>query len=641
MKTIYVAPLLALMLSAVTGAAQAQNAKLDGRLSDLVNAGKAKAASSRLAAPKAAATLGATASAEPQADFDGMLDASGRVLVDIYLDKNASLDAFVTRLTASGAEVTGVNPYFRNGAISAFVPVEQIAPLAATGALRLMKMTITPQRNAGLVLSQGAPVMRSDLANASGYTGAGITVGVLSDSYDASPASFTAIRAANDIASGDLRPPKLVVDLAVANANTDEGRGMMQIVQDVAPQADQCFATAFAGEASFAANIRRLRTDPACRADVIVDDVFYFDEPFFSDGQVAEAVNDVSTSTVLAGKKVAYFSSAGNQGSAGGRGSIDVPNATFSTTPTNLGNINLASATTCTSSPSAGSTKANVAGGWLDFGGGQFAPTVTYNSASSRLIMQWDDPFYQGAVTTDLNFYLFNAAGNCIFSFASNNQAVDNGAEIVSLSNGASGNYRIMIARTSTGTNLATRVRLVNLGGWGGLPFQVRNSPTTFGHNAAASANSVAAYRYTFPATQTSPFVPAFESFSSPGPTTILFDASGNRLAVPETRKKPDMAAPDGGDTTFFFPGQDFEGNGRPNFFGTSAAAPHAAGVAALLLQKAGGPNSLTPKQIKSLMQTAAPARVVPNSLAAPTKTWSAYDGFGLIDAVSTLNKLP
>ena len=632
MKKMLLAPMVVLLLAAFTAA---QAGQLDSRLSNLVAAQKA-AKSARPGEPAA------QAGDAPAATFGGMFDATGRVLVDAHLDGSEPLDVIVERLKASGAEVTGVNPHFGKGTVSAYVPVDQIEALAANTGLKLLKLSLRPARNVGLTTSQGTKVLRSDLANASGFNGAGITVGVLSDSYNASPNSFTTIRAANDIASGDLRVPKLVIDLGPDPSNTDEGRAMMQIVQDVAPLADQCFATAFAGESAFAANIRTLRTNPVCNADIIVDDVFYYDEPFFSDGEVAQAVNDVVTSSVLPGKKVSYFSSAGNQGGASpGGGSIDVPNATFSTSPANLGNINLASALTCTSSPTNGSTKANVAGGWLNFGGGVYALPVTYASAGSTFIMQWDDPFYRNAVTTDLNFYLFNSAGNCVFAFAANNLTDDNAVEVISLSGGASGNYRIMVGRTGAGSKQATRVRLVNLDGWGSPILTTASNPTTFGHSAAAGANSVAAYRYTTPATQVNPYKPALEAFSSPGPSAIYFDAAGNRLAVPETRKKPDMAATDGGDTTFFYPAQDYEGNGRPNFFGTSAAAPHAAGVAALMLQKAGGPASLTPKQVKSILQTAAPARVVPFSGGAPTKLWSIYDGFGLIDAVDSLNKLP
>jgi hypothetical protein len=631
MKTAHITPLLALLLAGAAGLAQAQHTKLDAGLSDLVDKLKTPAAA------RQAATSGL------QANYDGLTDRSGRVLVDIYLDGQSSLDTVVANLKAAGANVTGVNKAFRNGAVSAYVPTNQIEGLAAISGLRVMKLSLRPQRNIGVTTSQGTKVLHSDVANATGITGAGITVGVLSDSYDGSPASFTTIRAATDIASGDLRTPKFVIDL-VDPTNTDEGRAMMQIVQDVAPAADLCFATAFDGEAAFADNIRTLRTHPDCRADVIVDDVFYYDEPFFSDGQVAQAVNDVVTSTTLAGKPVSYFSSAGNQGAAGGGGSIDVPAATFSTTPANIGNIKLASALTCAGTPAAGSTKANVGGGWLDFGGGNYVTRINYTSSGSSLLLQWDDPFYAGAVSTDLNLYFFDDAGNCVYSFASNNINTDNGMEYVSLSGGAGlTSLRILIGRTSVGAHTASRVRLVNMGGFDGGAFAVRTSPVTFGHSAVAAANSVAAYRYTNPVTQISPYKPVLEPFSSPGPVVIALDADGNRLAVAETRKKPDLAAPDGGDTTFFYPGQDFEGNGRPNFFGTSAAAPHAAGVAALLLQKAGGPGKLPPKQLKSLLQTSAPARVPPYSVAgtAASKLWSVYDGFGLIDATATLSKLP
>jgi hypothetical protein len=636
-KQIRLRLLVSLLALGAASASQAQYAKLDGPLSDLVD--NAKRSSARTAAPAAADV--------PRARLDPMTDAAGRVLVDIYLDGSTSLSQFRALLVSVGSEITGVNPHFRRGAISAYVPVSAIASVAGFNGLHLMTMTARPQRNVGATTSQGTQVLRTDLLNGNGTDGRGITVGVLSDSYDTSPNTFSTIRAANDIASGDLRAPLLVIDLpagAPVNRNTDEGRAMMQIVQDVAPAADLCFATAFAGEASFAANIRLLRTDERCRADVIVDDVFYYAEPYFSDGQVAQAVNDVATSTTLPGVPVAYFSSAGNQGSRGGLGSIDVPNAVFSNAPANLGNIDLTTLATCTSAPANNSTRANVTGGFLDFGGGTFVIPVNYTggNAGSTMVMQWDDPFFNQAVTTDLNWYLFDAEGTCVFTFATNNIAADHAAEIIQLSGGASGAYRIMVGRTGNGTQLASRVRLLNLSGWSGAAFRVGASPTTFGHNAASGANSVAAYRYTFPATQQAPFIPAFESFSSPGPVTIVFDANGNRLPVPETRKKPDFAAPDGGNTTFFFPNSDFETDGFNNFFGTSAAAPHAAGVAALMLQRAGGSGTLTPKQIKSILQGSAAPRVLPYSgNAAATRGWNVYDGFGLIDAVNAVNRLP
>ena len=84
-----------------------------------------------------------------------------------------------------------------------------------------------------------------------------------------------------------------------------------------------------------------------------------------------------------------------------------------------------------------------------------------------------------------------------------------------------------------------------------------------------------------------------------------MFNTDGDRLLEPEIRLKPEIVAPDGTNTTFFppFPGQDVEGDGFPNFFGTSAAAPHAAAVAALMLEAA--PNATPAEIYDALEQTA------------------------------------
>lgn len=136
----------------------------------------------------------------------------------------------------------------------------------------------------------------------------------------------------------------------------------------------------------------------------------------------------------------------------------------------------------------------------------------------------------------------------------------------------------------------------------------ITQSSTIYGHSNAAGAISVGAMSY-----QETPWFNTnngtIENFSSAGGTPIFFDKKGKRLTTAEYRPKPEIIAADNVDTTFFPAGDlnttDSDLNGLPNFRGTSAAAPNAAAVAALLLQN--NP-TIAPDSIKkSMMKTTAP----------------------------------
>src|SRR5438552_8517908 len=135
--------------------------------------------------------------------------------------------------------------------------------------------------------------------------GTGIKIGVLSD-------GVTSL--ATSQATGDLGP---VTHLSDKAGSGDEGTAMLEIIHDLAPGAQLFFATAGNGITSFAQNIRNLR---AAGCDIILDDVGYFVESPFQDGQTSavistnnagvatQAVNDVVASGAL------YFSAAANSG---------------------------------------------------------------------------------------------------------------------------------------------------------------------------------------------------------------------------------------------------------------------------------------------------------------------------------------
>jgi hypothetical protein len=173
------------------------------------------------------------------------------------------------------------------------------------------------------VTSQGDFAQRSSVVRTNYPTllGTGVRVGVLSDSFNCYavyaepnsgvPASgnegyayngFTADYA-TDVSTGDLPSGVDVVEEASClnyGAPTqlpfgDEGRAMLQIVHDVAPGAALAFYTAENSEADFASGIGKLAT---AGAKVIADDVGYFDEPFFQDGLVAQAIDAVEAQGV-------------------------------------------------------------------------------------------------------------------------------------------------------------------------------------------------------------------------------------------------------------------------------------------------------------------------------------------------------
>lgn len=472
--------------------------------------------------------------------------------------------------------------------------------------------------------------MHTDMLNAQGLDGTGQTIGVLSDSFDTATTNLDGspltIRAADDVATDDLpgtgnpdnpNPVFVIEDFDDPSA-TDEGRAMLQILHDVAPKAKLAFASAFFSKMDFADNIRKLRTDANC--DVIVDDVLYTEEPMFSDGIIAQAVDDVVTSSVLSGSKCAYFSSATNYQGGGFTAVFNpVPDVTARA---GLPNQNLK----LDQVPAALTT-----GGFHNFNTDPNGPvdiSQTYTltaGTTTEFDFQWNDPFDVTpsppdlpGVTTDYNILVFDADGNYLgdVSGTSDNFANQEAIEDIAVENDSDVDTKYQIAITRVGTNpatpVATQLRMLVVddnGGVGADEYYQEKAPTGHGHNEAANAISVAAYVYTTQPTVpvAPPFFPEVEEFTSPeGVATIYFDNVGHRLNAPVLRLKPEIAAPDGGNTTFFGgsdPAFDYEGDGFPNFFGTSAAAPHAAGVAALLLQKAGGPASLTHSQLLSILE--------------------------------------
>lgn len=554
-------------------------------------------------------------------------DRKQRVLVDITLDGKVPLDQVRRRCEKLGGGVTAAAGWYRHGLFSAWVPLKEVEDLARADGVSAVHLAPKRRLRVGAVTTQGAVVHHTDLVNNSGYLGAGITVGGLSDSYnddraDGKDPGWT--NAQQDIDTGDLpgagnpfgdiTPVDVLQEGGSPDTDTDEGRAMLQIVHDVAPAARLAFCTAGQSDAEMAANIGLLQTNAGCR--VMCDDVSFDDEPMFSDGVIAQAINAAATGGV------AYFSAIGNDGNSGYQ-------ATFNPVINALGRKRAAAAGLKLATIPGAESRAIYQ--WHSFGTDSkgnpiVVQKISTGSAPTTLIFQWDDPFDVvnggvNGVTTDYDILVFNSAGNfsAHLSGTENNVSTNEPLELPIDNMKAFTTYRICIVLTTrinpSQARQATHLRYLATDGVDAIlgDYITLSNVSAVGHATAAGSAAVAAYVYDDapdPGVSGHGYTPIVDGYSSNGPVVIYFDSAGNRLPTPVTRNQPMFACTDNINTTFFPPyptspnPNDYDDDGWPNFAGTSAAAPHAAGIAALLMNAAAvnlkGPFS--PAQIQNFM---------------------------------------
>jgi hypothetical protein len=488
------------------------------------------------------------------------IDSKNRVLVDIRATLNKYVDSLEQDLKKLGMNVIGV--YSAQNLIQGYLPIQGIQALSQLANFNDAVAVLRPHLDRGQVPIEGnAPIKADSFTNTTGATGQGIKVGILSDSVGQVGGGISDSQAVGALPAAGVQ----VLEDGPAGYS-DEGRAMLETVYNVAPGASLAFHTGTVSPQDMAAGVAALQQ---AGAQVIADDLEWPQDPMFNDGLMSQAVeNAVANGAVYA----VSASNDSNQGYLtawkGVSGSID---------------------------------GGKYSGTFLDVGGGKILQPFTMPPNGFLSIpIQWDSAFLEGGsplpnyqVKNEVDVYVTDPTGATVYATFNNNTLNTNEALQLGI-----------WFNTQTTSQFALSYRLAQ----GPAPTMIRwrnfdsndpqaageGAPCMFGHHAAAGALTIGAVPW---------YAPKAPEPSSGvgGNLQILFDSSGNRLATPEVRVKPDFVAPDGLDTSFYgsSPGGDPDGDSFNDFFGTSAATAEVAGAAALYRSFFNAQNTpATPSQI-------------------------------------------
>ncbi len=560
-----------------------------------------------------------------------------RNTVEIDATGTGSTATYVAALQGLGMFVVATDP--KVNIVEGFIPVASLPQLASQAQTLNAVPVYAPHANfVGVANNQADATLNAPAARAAfGVDGTGQKIGVLSTSV-----SEYAGGLADSVRTGDLPPNVQVIQdypagppttPMIPNFRTDEGRAMLEQIHDIAPGAQLGFATAFIGPVSFANNIRALFQ---AGYTTIVDDAGYFLDAFYQTGEIQNAINEVVA------QGATYLSSAGNQGDSGYSSQFRGVNATVTgVSPT--------------------------AGRYMNFDptGATSTPTIGINVyTAGKVVMQFDQPFNTSGgngVTSNIELDILDQAGNLVTSGRTNTVAQQMPMQLtdatlapglyqvaIKVNSGADPGHVVFYAAGNSGFSVDHKF------GSAGQTFY----PSTHGHNAGERTISVGAVPFYGAPPFTNPATVVSEPFSSTGPVLQEFNFLGQPVA-PTLLLKPDVSAPDGGNTSFFAPGNfldttrgfatanpPYPGNppttftppttatnqsqaNLPAFFGTSSAAPDLAAVAALMKQV--NPFVTRDEILQNFIGSTTPLNFSAKGV------WNPQGGFGLVNAVPAL----